>query len=138
MIELGVDIIHGHSAHHLQGVERYRGGLILYDTGNILDDYDPFPFCDTLSTALFLVDIEDARPWRLRVVPARTGGQRVRRAVGRQRAHIERRIVRLSRPFGTVFQRTDDGLAFNFGEAAKLALPGLAPLGTRDPGMGMA
>jgi poly-gamma-glutamate synthesis protein (capsule biosynthesis protein) len=138
LIEMGVDIIHGHSAHHLQGIEHYRGGLILYDTGNFLDDYDPFPFCDTYSTALFLVDIEDGRPWRLRLVPARTGSQCVRHAAGRWHRHIVRRVERLSRPFGTVFKRTDYGLECSLGEVARLAVPEPSPVTARDPGMEVA
>jgi hypothetical protein len=44
MINEGVDVIHGHSSHHIQGVEiverknRTRG-LILYGCGDFLDDY---------------------------------------------------------------------------------------------------
>lgn len=37
--ECGVDIIHGHSSHHVQGVEIYRGKLILYGCGDFIDDY---------------------------------------------------------------------------------------------------
>jgi hypothetical protein len=37
--ECGVDIVHGHSAHHVQGVERYRGRLIIYGCGDFVDDY---------------------------------------------------------------------------------------------------
>jgi poly-gamma-glutamate synthesis protein (capsule biosynthesis protein) len=36
---LGADLVHGHSAHLVQGVELWRGGTILYDTGDVLDDY---------------------------------------------------------------------------------------------------
>jgi len=37
--ECGVDIIHGHSSHHIQGVELYRGKLIIYGCGDFVDDY---------------------------------------------------------------------------------------------------
>ncbi|OJJ50865.1 hypothetical protein ASPZODRAFT_126823 [Penicilliopsis zonata CBS 506.65] len=37
--ECGVDIIHGHSSHHIQGVEVYRGKLIIYGCGDFVDDY---------------------------------------------------------------------------------------------------
>lgn len=37
--ECGVDIVHGHSAHHVQGVERYNGKLIMYGCGDFVDDY---------------------------------------------------------------------------------------------------
>jgi poly-gamma-glutamate synthesis protein (capsule biosynthesis protein) len=39
VIDLGVDIYCGHSAHVFQGVEIYRGKPILYDTGDFIDDY---------------------------------------------------------------------------------------------------
>ncbi|CDM30848.1 hypothetical protein DTO013E5_508 [Penicillium roqueforti] len=37
--ECGVDIVHGHSSHHVQGVEVYRGKLIIYGCGDFVDDY---------------------------------------------------------------------------------------------------
>lgn len=37
--ECEVDIVHGHSSHHVQGVERYRGKLIIYGCGDFVDDY---------------------------------------------------------------------------------------------------
>ena len=37
--ECGVDIIHGHSSHHLQGVEVYKGSVIMYGCGDFVDDY---------------------------------------------------------------------------------------------------
>lgn len=37
--ECGVDLIHGHSSHHVQGVEIYRGKLIIYGCGDFIDDY---------------------------------------------------------------------------------------------------
>ncbi|MBX3718993.1 MAG: CapA family protein [Parachlamydiales bacterium] len=39
LIDLGVDIVHGHSAHVFQGVEIYKQKLILFDTGDLADDY---------------------------------------------------------------------------------------------------
>ncbi|KAK3723449.1 hypothetical protein LTR37_001701 [Vermiconidia calcicola] len=35
----GIDIIHGHSSHHVQGVEKYKGKLIIYGCGDFVDDY---------------------------------------------------------------------------------------------------
>lgn len=37
--ECGVDIVHGHSSHHVQGVEVYRGRVIIYGCGDFVDDY---------------------------------------------------------------------------------------------------
>ncbi|MBK4737598.1 CapA family protein [Noviherbaspirillum pedocola] len=36
----GVDIVHGHSSHHVKGIEVYRGKLILYGCGDFLNDYE--------------------------------------------------------------------------------------------------
>jgi len=37
--ECDIDIIHGHSSHHIQGVEVYKGKLIVYGCGDFVDDY---------------------------------------------------------------------------------------------------
>ncbi|KAJ5980619.1 hypothetical protein N7481_007917 [Penicillium waksmanii] len=37
--ECGVDIVHGHSSHHVQGVEIYQGKVIIYGCGDFVDDY---------------------------------------------------------------------------------------------------
>ncbi len=36
----GVDVVHGHSSHHVKAVEVYRGKLILYGCGDFLNDYE--------------------------------------------------------------------------------------------------
>ena len=37
-VEAGVDIILGHHSHSYQGIEEYKGGLILYSQGNLISD----------------------------------------------------------------------------------------------------
>ena len=36
----GVDLIHGHSSHHVKGIEIYRDRPIIYGCGDLLDDYE--------------------------------------------------------------------------------------------------
>jgi len=36
----GIDLIHGHSSHHVLGIEVYHGHLILYGCGDFVDDYE--------------------------------------------------------------------------------------------------
>src|SRR5262249_26154341 len=36
----GVHVVHGHSSHHVKGLEVYRGHLILYGCGDFLNDYE--------------------------------------------------------------------------------------------------
>jgi poly-gamma-glutamate synthesis protein (capsule biosynthesis protein) len=36
----GVDVVHGHSSHHVRPFELYRGKLILYGCGDFINDYE--------------------------------------------------------------------------------------------------
>jgi poly-gamma-glutamate synthesis protein (capsule biosynthesis protein) len=36
----GVDIVHGHSSHHIRGIEVYKNKLIIYGAGDFLNDYE--------------------------------------------------------------------------------------------------
>ncbi len=38
--EAGVDVIHGHSSHHVKGIEVYQGKPIIYGSGDFLNDYE--------------------------------------------------------------------------------------------------
>jgi poly-gamma-glutamate capsule biosynthesis protein CapA/YwtB (metallophosphatase superfamily) len=41
LIESGaVDVVHGHSSHHVQGIEVVRGKLVLYGCGDFINDYE--------------------------------------------------------------------------------------------------
>ncbi|WP_044871214.1 CapA family protein [Pseudomonas sp. LFM046] len=38
--QAGADLVHGHSSHHIKGLELYREHLILYGCGDLLNDYE--------------------------------------------------------------------------------------------------
>jgi poly-gamma-glutamate capsule biosynthesis protein CapA/YwtB (metallophosphatase superfamily) len=40
LIEEGIAIVHGHSAHHVKAIEVFKGRLILYGCGDFLTDYE--------------------------------------------------------------------------------------------------
>ena len=40
LIDGGIDLVHGHSSHHPRPIEIYRGKLILYGCGDLIDDYE--------------------------------------------------------------------------------------------------
>uniref|UniRef100_A0A7S3L9J8 Capsule synthesis protein CapA domain-containing protein n=1 Tax=Amphora coffeiformis TaxID=265554 RepID=A0A7S3L9J8_9STRA len=40
--ECGVDLIYGHSSHHARGMEVYNKKLVLYGTGDAINDYEGF------------------------------------------------------------------------------------------------
>ena len=41
--EAGIDMIHGHSSHHVKAIEVYRNRLILYGCGDLISDYEGIP-----------------------------------------------------------------------------------------------
>ena len=66
MIETAsVDVIHGHSSHHVKGIEVYRGKPILYGCGDFLNDYEGIdgyaPFRDDLALMYFATFEASAR-----------------------------------------------------------------------------
>lgn len=118
-IEVGVNIVHGHSAHVFQGIECYKGGAILYDTGNFIDDhwnfwnfggYWNFPFRHDDWSFVFLADVAQRRLTRFRLIPVRTRPWPLSLAVGKAHGAITRRMESLSLPDGTQFLRTAEGL----------------------------
>jgi poly-gamma-glutamate synthesis protein (capsule biosynthesis protein) len=40
LIDAGVHVLHGHSSHHVKGIEVYKDQLILYGCGDFLNDYE--------------------------------------------------------------------------------------------------
>ncbi len=41
--ESGIDLIHGHSSHHVREVELYEGKLVMYGCGDLINDYEGIP-----------------------------------------------------------------------------------------------
>jgi poly-gamma-glutamate capsule biosynthesis protein CapA/YwtB (metallophosphatase superfamily) len=117
-IDRGVDIVHGHSAHLFQGVEAYRDGLILYDTGDILDDYWVFPGIRTDHSFVFLVDLDGGRPVRLSMRPVVLQPGRADLATGEVARTIMRTMRRRCRPFGTTLNEADGDLIVECGRGA--------------------
>ena len=64
----GVDLILGHSAHRLQGVEVVEGKAVVYDMGNLFFDCELQP--EGRQTALFRLYLSAAGVQRIEVLPA--------------------------------------------------------------------
>lgn len=101
VLAAGADIFWGHSAHLVQGVEVWHGKLILYDAGDLVDDYRVDPELRNDDSALFLVQVSPPRIERLDVVPVRIARMQVNRARGEDRARFIHRFRTLSAEFGT-------------------------------------
>ena len=81
----GVDIVHGHSAHHFKGIEVYRGRLIIYGCGDLLNDYEGIrehaEYRSELGLMYFpTLDPANGRLLRLVLVPTRIRRMQIRRA----------------------------------------------------------
>jgi poly-gamma-glutamate capsule biosynthesis protein CapA/YwtB (metallophosphatase superfamily) len=108
-IELGVDILHGHSAHIFQGVDVHRGRPILFDTGDAIDDYAVDPQLRNDQSLIFVVEIDESGPRELVMVPIRLRYAETWLAQGRDRDSIAERMVAHSEELGTrVEQRGTD------------------------------
>jgi len=110
-LELGVDMLYGHSAHVFQGVEALEGRLILYDTGDFIDDYAVDPALRNDWSFVFLVDISRAgRIERLRLRPVRLRFAQVDLASGAEHQAICDTMRRRSSMLGTALLETEEGL----------------------------
>jgi poly-gamma-glutamate synthesis protein (capsule biosynthesis protein) len=81
----GIDVIHGHSSHHVLGMEVYRDHLILYGCGDFLNDYEGISGHEEYRGDLGLIYFADVEPStgklvRLRIVPTQVRQMRVNRA----------------------------------------------------------
>lgn len=101
MIDAGADILHGHSAHHIQGIEWYKSGLILYQTGDFVDDYAIDSTMRNDLSFLFVVDLEDHRIKNLTLIPTRIDMMQVNKAFGNDYTLLLDRISRLSKQLAT-------------------------------------
>ena len=106
LIDGGVDVVHGHSAHHPRPIEVYEGKLILYGCGDFIDDYEGIAgfeeYRDDLRL-LFLVSL-DPRTGKLtdlRMAPLHARQMRLQHASGADAQWLHATLDRVSRRFGS-------------------------------------
>ncbi len=83
--EAGVDVIHGHSSHHVLGIEVYHEKLILYGCGDFINDYEGISGHEQYRGDIGLMYFPDVDPWsgrlvRLHMVPTQVYRFRIRLA----------------------------------------------------------
>ena len=117
LVDEGVDVVHGHSAHVFQGVEVYDGRPILYDTGDFVDDYAVDDRLRNDRGFLFEASVTpEGRVAELRLVPTEIRDCAVHEASAEAAAWSRRRMRALSEAFGTTFERESDHLVLELGE----------------------
>lgn len=114
LIDLGVDLIHGHSAHIFQGIEVYKKKLILYDTGDFVDDYYVDPRLRNDRSFFFIIEANKQGLRSLRLVPTLISSFQVNKAIGQEAEQTLQRMQELSQEFHTSLLRQDHELLLTF------------------------
>lgn len=109
LVDRGVDLVHGHSAHVVQGIERYGDGVVLHDTGDFVDDFGVKGDLRNDRSYLFEVSLEDGDLREIRLVPIGIDDG-VSRASEEAAAWLEETMRARSAPFETTYERDGDGL----------------------------
>ena len=111
LVDHGVDVIHGHSAHVFHGIEVYDGRPVLYDAGDFVDDYAVDESLRNDRSFLFELSVTDAGELsELRLTPTEIYDYSVHRARDDVAEWSRNRMRELSKPFGTQFERDGDQL----------------------------
>jgi len=108
----GIDLIHGHSSHHVKGIEVHHGKLILYGCGDFLNDYEGIAgyeaFRGDLSLMYFpTLDAATGQLRQLLLAPTTMRRFQVRRAQSRDIDWLESTLNREGRAFGSEVTRPD-------------------------------
>jgi hypothetical protein len=113
VMDAGADIFHGHSAHLFQGIEIYKGKPILYDTGDLIDDYYVDPEYKNDQQLLFLVTVTGSGVERVELVPVLISYAQVNTARGEVFDQIYERMQERSAAMGTEIRREGDRLVID-------------------------
>lgn len=116
VMDAGADIFHGHSAHVFQGIEIYKGKPILYDTGDLIDDYYVDEKHKNDQQLLFLIYATSEGVERIELIPLLISYMQVNRATGAVFDEICERIDELSKAMGTEIRQEGNRLAIDLPE----------------------
>jgi poly-gamma-glutamate synthesis protein (capsule biosynthesis protein) len=111
LVEQGVDVVHGHSAHVLQGVEVHEGRPIIYDAGDFVDDYIDKDDYQNKHSALFELSVSDGTLAELRLVPTEIRDDTATMAGPAASEWVRETLADRSAAFGTTVERTNLGLS---------------------------
>ncbi len=110
----GVDIVHGHSSHHVRTVEVYRNRLILYGCGDFITDYEGITGYEAFRgdlAVMYLITV-DRRHGQLvqgRLVPMQARKLRLQRAAPEDAVWLRDLLNRLGAEVHTQVRLEEDG-----------------------------
>ncbi|MGY4103497.1 CapA family protein [Nocardia sp. R16R-3T] len=103
LIDAGIDLVHGHSAHHPRPIEIYRDKPILYGCGDVIDDYEGIRGYERYRPdlrLLYLVSIEPGAA-QTRLIPLRIRQMRLESAARSESRWLCETLEDISYDFGT-------------------------------------
>ena len=109
LVDQGADLVHGHSAHLVQAVEQYGDGVILHDTGDLVDDFGTKGGLGNHNSYLFELTLDGGEFEKIRLVPFHIDDG-VFPASEDEADWLRETMRDRSKPFGTRYERDGDGL----------------------------
>jgi poly-gamma-glutamate capsule biosynthesis protein CapA/YwtB (metallophosphatase superfamily) len=114
LIDGGADLIHGHSSHHPRPVEVYRGRLVLYGCGDVINDYEGISghaeFRGDLRLLYFVsVAAGTGEFAALRMLPMQARKMRLRHASAADSRWLRAVLEQSSHRFGSRISQQPDG-----------------------------
>lgn len=115
LIDRGVDLVHGHSSHHPRPIQLYRGKLIVYGCGDLVDDYEGIggyeKYRDDLRLLYFAsVEPETGQLVRLRMAPMQARQMRLHHASAEDTEYLRRVLSGVCQRFGSRVELGPDGM----------------------------
>jgi poly-gamma-glutamate synthesis protein (capsule biosynthesis protein) len=113
--EATLNILHGHSSHHVKAMEVYKGCLILYGCGDFLNDYEGIAGYESFRADLGLMYFADIDPSAgrlldLRMIPTQVRRLRVNRASELDSRWLEDVLNREGKRLGTRVKRSAENV----------------------------
>ncbi|MET9424741.1 CapA family protein [Streptomyces sp. NPDC006540] len=114
LIDGGADIVHGHSSHHPRPVEVYRGRLVLYGCGDLINDYEGIGGYERYRDDLRLLHLASVDPatgalHEVRIVPLQARRLRLTHASASDCRVVSDLLDRISHGLGVRMQAERDG-----------------------------
>jgi poly-gamma-glutamate synthesis protein (capsule biosynthesis protein) len=109
----GVNIVHGHSSHHAIGIEVYKNRLILYGSGDFINDYEGITgyemYRDDLALMYFAgFDADTGNISKLKIVPMQIKNFKLNYAGRNDADWIKNILNREGKAFDTEFKLLSD------------------------------
>lgn len=104
--QAAVDLIYGHSSHHIKGIEVYHEKLILYGCGDFLNDYEGISGHETFRGDLGLmyfptIERSTGKLISLRMTPTQIKQFQIKRASSSDAMWLKETLNREGKPLGT-------------------------------------